>query len=146
MKAFAENKIKYPTSDNDEYRVVQRAAWPLSYCVIAHPVLINKHFGRLISNMHQPNLHNAVKRNTIRLLQDVVIPEAFRGEVMNICFNYITSPEEAAAVKAFSLRVLQKLSKFYPEILHEIKLVIEERWDYETAAFRSRARKILKDV
>ena len=22
---------------NDEYRVTQRAAWPLSYCVIAHP-------------------------------------------------------------------------------------------------------------
>jgi len=28
----------------DEYRVVQRAAWPLSYVAIAHPKLISKHF------------------------------------------------------------------------------------------------------
>ena len=26
----------------DEYRVAQRAAWPLSYCVAAHPGLIKK--------------------------------------------------------------------------------------------------------
>ena len=32
---------------NDQYRVVQRAAWPLSYCVIHHPQLIKKHFAKL---------------------------------------------------------------------------------------------------
>lgn len=49
---------------NDEYRVVQRAAWPLSYCVINHPQLIKKHFTKLIKNLHKPMLHDAVKRNT----------------------------------------------------------------------------------
>jgi hypothetical protein len=47
-------------------------------------------------------------------------------------------------VKAFSLTILEQLSKEYPEILAEIITVIEERWEYETAAFHSRARKILK--
>ena len=27
---------------NDEYRVTQRAGWPLGYCVEAHPELIKK--------------------------------------------------------------------------------------------------------
>ncbi|MEO5995692.1 MAG: hypothetical protein ABIN89_03220 [Chitinophagaceae bacterium] len=130
----------------DEYRVVQRASWPLSYCVLQNPGLIKKHFGRLIKNLDQPNLHNAVKRNTIRLLQAVTIPEKYQGSVMNTCFNYISSPDEAVAVKAFSLTVLDNLSKSYPEILPEIKLLIEERWNYETAAFKSRAKKILKKV
>jgi hypothetical protein len=65
---------------------------------------------------------------------------------MDLCFGYIASPDEAIAVKAFSLTVLQNFSRRYPEIKNELKVIIEERWDYETAAFRSRAKKILKDI
>jgi hypothetical protein len=129
---------------HDEYRVVQRAAWPLSYAVIAHPELIKKHFAKLIKNLRQPGLHDSVKRNTIRLLQGITIPERFHGKVMNLCFEYIASNDEPVAVKAFSLTVLQNLSKEYPEIRQELKTIIEDRWDYESAAFKSRAKKILK--
>ena len=131
---------------NDEYRVVQRAAWPVSYCVKDHPQLIKKHFTKLIRNLKKPDLHDSVKRNTIRLLQYVTIPKKIHGDVMNICFRYISSPDEAVAIKAFSLTVLQNLAKQYPEIKNELKLIIEERWDYETAAFRSRAKKLLKEL
>ena len=127
---------------NDEYRVAQRAAWPLSYIAIAHPNLIKKHFKELLTNLKKPNLHSSIKRNSIRLLQHIEIPAIYHGEIMNLCFDYISSPDEAVAVKAFSLTVLQNLAKKYPEILPEIKLIIEERWNYETAAFRSRAKKI----
>ena len=129
---------------NDRYRVVQRAAWPLSYCVIKHPVLIKKHFKFLLNNLHKPGIHNAVKRNTVRLLQHVEIPKQFRGEVMNLCFSYVASPTEAVAVKAFSLTILQKLAELYPEIKPEIVLIIEERWEHETPAFKVRVGKFLK--
>ena len=123
--------------------VTQRAAWPLSYAAIAHPQLVKKHLKKIITNLEKPNLHNAVKRNTIRLLQFVDIPKSLQGEVMNICFSYIEDPKEAIAVKAFSLGVLQNLSRQYPEILPEIKMIIESRWEHETAAFKSRAKKIV---
>lgn len=131
---------------HDEYRVVQRAAWPLSYSVTAHPQLIKKHFGKLISNLKKPKLHDSVKRNSIRLLRQITIPKRFHGEVMNLCFNYISSADEAAAIKAFSLTVLQNLSHQYPGIKQELKTIIEDRWDYESAAFKSRAKKILKEL
>ena len=129
---------------HDEYRVVQRAAWPLSYCVIEHPQLISKHFSKLIKNLHKKGIHDSVKRNTMRLLQDIDIPEKFHGEIMDICFKYISSITEAVAIKAFSLTVLQQLSKKYPEIKNEIKLIVEERWQHETAAFKTRAKWIFK--
>ncbi len=129
---------------NDEYRVVQRAAWPLSYIVIAHPRLIQKHFSKMLKNLHKHGIHDSVKRNTLRLLQEIYIPQRFHGEVMNTCFDYIISPTEKPAIKAFSLTVLDNLSKQYPDIKQELKTVIEDRWDFETAAFHSRARKILK--
>ena len=131
---------------NDEYRVIQRAAWPLSYIVIAHPRLIVKHFSKLVKNLHKPMLHDAVKRNTLRLLQAISIPQRFHGEIMSLCFDYIASTDEPVAIKAFSLTVLQNLSQQYPEIKQELKTIIEDRWEYESAAFKSRAEKILKEL
>ena len=46
---------------------------------------------------------------------------------MSICFRHVESPTEAVAIKAFSLTVLSNLAKQYPEILPEIKLLIEEQ-------------------
>ncbi|MBX3241545.1 MAG: hypothetical protein KIT80_11205 [Chitinophagaceae bacterium] len=131
---------------NDEFRIVQRAAWPLSYCVIEHPALIKKHLKKIVLNLKKDGLHNAVRRNTVRLLQHVEIPEFLQGEVMNICFGYVADPKEAVAVKAFSLTVLQNLAKTYPEIIPELKLLIEEQMPHQTAAFKSRAKKVLKQI
>ncbi len=126
--------------------ITQRSGWPLSFAGIAHPEFIPKHLGKLVTNLKQKDLHDAVKRNTIRLLQEISIPEKYQGDVMNICFDFIISPTEKPAIKAFSLTVLENLSKEYPEIKQELKTVIEDRWDYETAAFHSRAKKILKNL
>jgi len=129
---------------NDEYRVVQRASWPLSYAVIAHPEMIKKHFKNLLENLKKPGIHNAVKRNTVRLLQDIEIPKRFHGQVMDLCFSYIMSPSEPVAVKAFSLSILQNLATQYPDIVPEIRLVIEEQLPHQTAAFKSRANAFLE--
>jgi hypothetical protein len=127
----------------DEYRVVQRAAWPLGYAAINHPAFIAKHFGQLLKKLKQPGLHDAVKRNTMKILQDIPIPKRYHGAVMNICFDYIIAPDEKPAVKAFSLSILHTLSQQYPDIKQELKTIIESRWEFESKAFKSRARKIL---
>jgi hypothetical protein len=127
-----------------EYRITQRAAWPLSNIVWLHPELISPYFKPLLDNLDKKGLHVAVVRNTVRLLQDVDIPEKYHGRVMNQCFAYVAAPETPIAVKAFSLTVLENLSKKYPDILPELKLLIEEQWDQAPPAFRSRARKILR--
>ena len=127
-----------------EYRITQRAAWPLSYCVRDYPELIKPWFKRLLDNLARPNIHIAVIRNTVRLLQDVTIPKKYHGRVMSLCFNFIQAPETPIAVKAFSLTILSNLSAEYPEIGSELKLIIEDQWEQATPAFRSRAKKILK--
>ena len=130
----------------DEYRITQRAAWPLSYCVRAHPELIDPYFKRLLDNLERPGNPVAVTRNTVRLLQDVSIPRKFHGRVMKICFDFIQAVETPVAVKAFSLTILSHLAADYPDICGELKLIIEEQWEHSTAAFRSRAKKVLKQI
>lgn len=129
----------------DEYRVVQRAAWPVSYCVIDHPKFIKNNFEELINNLHKPGLHNSVKRNSVRLLQHVDIPEKYQGEIMQLCFSYVASPTEPVAVKVFSLTVLSNLAKNYPEIIPELKILIDEQLPHQTIAFKARAKKLLKN-
>lgn len=125
--------------------LAQRASWPLSYAAVANPRLIDKHFKELLENVKK-KVHDAIKRNTVRILQDISIPEAFQGDVMNLCFDYLMAPKEKPAIKAFSLTVIKNLSVHYPDILPELKTIIEDRWDTESKAFQSRARKILRSM
>lgn len=126
-----------------KYRVTQRAAWPMSYCVEANPSLIIPYYKKLILFLNRKDVHPAVARNILRLLQKVEIPKRWQGEIMNSCFQFIENPKEAISIKVFSITVLGNLAKDYPEILPELRVIIESRWDMESPAFRSRAKKIL---
>ncbi len=100
----------------------------------------------MLDNLSKEKIHDAVIRNTVRLLQDVELPKKFHGRIMSVCFDFIQSNTTPVAVKAFSITILQNLSVLYPEIIPELKLIIEERWKHETAAFKSRSKKFLKAV
>lgn len=127
----------------EDKKLVQRAAWPFSYAVQAHPPLLKKHLTAVIKKLEQPGLPDAFKRNTVRALEHIAVPEALHGRLMNSCFNFICDIREKPAVKAFSLTILNKLAADYPEIRQELKTIIEERWDLESPAFRSRAKKMI---
>jgi len=129
-----------------EYRLTQHAAWPMSHCIRNYPFLANPFFKKFIDQLSDSKAHIAAKRNIVRLLQFVDVPGRFQGKLMDCCFRFISDPEEAIAVKAFSLNILSKMGDLFPEILPEIKSVIEARWDFETPAFHSRAKKILRKI
>lgn len=129
-----------------DHRLSQRAAWSVKLAAKKKPSLILPYLPQLISRMQDPNAHPAVIRNAVRILEDWDIPESYHGEVMNACFGFVESPTTPAAIKAVSLTLLHKLSRHYPDIRPELKLIIEEKWDTETPAFKSRARKILQDL
>lgn len=129
---------------HSEYRVVQWSAWVLSMSVEKHPELIIPHIDRIVARMHDEGIHVAVKRNVLRILQHIEIPEHLHGEVMNTCFDFLADPKEANAVRVFSMTVLDNLSNIYPEIGQELVSIIEDQFEQGcTPAFRSRGKKIL---
>jgi len=128
---------------SDNVRVAQRAAWSVSWAAQKQPELVHPYAGVLISQLKRTDVHNAVIRNSLRILEDLDIPEEFHGEVMDACFQFLQKRDTAIAIKAFALTVLFNLSKIYPDIKNELRVIIEENMDYETAAYKSRGRKIL---
>jgi hypothetical protein len=129
-----------------EYRVAQRAAWSVSIATSKNLGMIQPYIKTIVHQLQNENVHDAVRRNSARILQHVAIPEALHGEVMNACFHFIETPSTPVAIKVFSLTTLFNLSETYPEIKPELKLLIEEIAVNETAAFKSRGRKILSKL
>ncbi|QRR03676.1 hypothetical protein [Dyadobacter sandarakinus] len=128
---------------SDEYRLAQRAAYSLSMAARQRPDLMEPYVDKLVAQLSRKDVHEAVIRNSIRILEEVRIPENLHAELINICFDFVQNRRTSIAVKAFSLTVLFNLSRIYPELGNELRVIIEENIDYETPAFQSRGKKIL---
>jgi len=128
------------------YRVTQRAAYPLGICVERYPELIKPHLKKLLDFLKKPGIHDAVKRNTMRMLQFTDIPKRNYSKVMEICFGYLQNKTEPVAVKVFAMTVLSNITKGEPDLQKELRIIIEDQLPYSTPAFSSRAAKVLKHI
>jgi len=127
----------------EEYRVTQRAAWVVQFAAEAHPKLLKKHLKKVVENLNNP-VNDAVKRNTLRILQFWDLPENLQGIAAEICFGFLDDPKEAVAIRVFSMTVLYNICVKEPELANELRLVIEDHLPHGTAGFKSRGKKTLK--
>ena len=127
------------------YRSTQRAAWPISVCAEKHPELLKPYLPKLIDQLPRDDVHNAVKRNVVRLLQYVEIPKRLAGKVYSYCIDLIADPNEPIAVRAFSMTVAEKVARSEPILMDELRLVVSQNMGGASAGIRVRARRILKD-
>lgn len=126
-----------------EWLISQRAGYPLSTIAIKQHEWVLPYINKLIAFAMRSDQHNAVRRNVMRIFEYISIPRRYHGKVMTMCFNFISSPTEKVAIKAFSLTVLEHMLDEYPAIGSELKVIIEDQWMQQTPAFQSRAKKIL---
>ncbi|WP_260311459.1 hypothetical protein [Roseivirga seohaensis] len=129
---------------SDEYRVTQRAAWVVGEIGRKKVEMLKPHLKAMVFNLKQPNLHDSIKRNTVRVLQELEIPESLWGEVADICFGYLASKSEAIAIKCFSMTVLLNITYKVPELKDELQILIEDQMPYGSSGFKSRGKRTLK--
>jgi len=153
-KAQAERIVEYVGDDperfaelmrlflGDTYRITQRAGWPLSNCVEKHPELIRPYFGKLLRQLDRDDVHVAVRRNVVRLLQFVGIPRRYEGRFFEACYSLLADPKQPVAVRVFSMTVAAKIAKGSPELLDELRLVALEYPHLMTPGFRARFRHV----
>lgn len=130
---------------NDEWLITQRASWVVSKCIDKKSNLITPHLERLILNLENDTVHVAVKRNSLRVLTNVNIPENSCGSLINTCFKFLEG-DEPIAVKSFSISVLSNLLPTYPDLANEMRVILENQLPYASPGFKSRANKVLKQI
>ena len=128
------------------YRVTQRAAWPMSYCVENYPTLIKPHLKKIIDFLGKPGEHDAVKRNILRVLQFIPIPKSQQGKAVDLCLSFLTDGKQPVAIRVFAMTVLGNIARENADLKNEIVLIIEDQLPYGSAGFVSRARKTLKQL
>lgn len=130
-----------------DYRLTQRAAWPLSHIVILDPALLKPYFRAFISKLDDTSAHPAIARNIYRVLQAIEIPEKYHAELVDRTFRVISSEKQPAAIRAFAITVAARVCQPYPELRGELLLILQEMNTLpQQPAVRSRVKKALKEL
>jgi hypothetical protein len=103
----------------------QRASYPMTFAVQAHPGLGKPYVLALLANLNRVDIHSAVIRHTMRTFRLVPLSPETQGPVMNAALAALSGPMEVA-VKADAVSLLKILVSGFPEMEHEISLVIQE--------------------
>jgi hypothetical protein len=125
---------------NGDSVIAQRASWVLGVHGEKHPELILPFLSRLVPLLGKP-VHAAIKRNILRVLQYVSIPDKYESATVNHCFDLLSASDESIAVKAFSITVIVNLSKKYPDLLQELKGWCDNNIDVMSKAEISRLKR-----
>lgn len=123
--------------------VSARAAWVLGHAAEAHPQLVQPHLTRMLENLRQP-VHDAIKRNTLRIVQTAELTEEQMGLAADLCFAIVPDPDQPIAARAYALTICHRICQAEPALAGELKLIIENCFAGSPAAVKSRGRKILK--
>ena len=129
-----------------ENRISQKASWVMSHAFDINPSIIKPYLHKLLLKANEPDIHDAIKRNVARIFQCIEIPNKEMGLAVNVFFKLLINPNEATAVRAFSMTVLFNISKKEPDLKNELKLILAELVNSDSAAIKNRAKHILKEI
>ncbi len=101
-----------------------RAMWVLSHCSDIDPSCVKPYYSTFILNLKNKPLHDGVIRGTLRLFQEQDVPTKHQSFMIDKCYEYVKNPSEAIAIRSFAITVIYQISKPYPELLHELKLLL----------------------
>lgn len=124
---------------------MHRATLIILACVKEKPEWIVEQIPRMVRTLNK-GLPVSLKRNILRILQNETIPEPLWGHVADQCFNYLASSEEPVAIKVFAMTVIYNLTEQLPDLARELRLLIEDQYDLGSAGFKSRGKKVLKQL
>lgn len=122
-----------------------RSAWVMDKLTAKHPQLLLPYREELVQQLeidHDPGVHRAVLKAIVRN----PIPEDVQGFLFDYAIKHLLNPQSYAAIQAHSMTIAYEIAKDIPELKEELRAVITDQAEHNTAAYKSRARQILKKM
>lgn len=131
----------------DEKYYAERASRVVCICSHKFPELFKPHCSRVISGLKNLRSEGAM-RNFLKTLAEVPVKftKNDKSILLNQCFDYLVSNDFPIAVQVFSMQILYNLSVEIPEIGEELCRILEEKITDASAGYRSRARRIIRQM
>lgn len=130
---------------SNEKIVAQRAAAVVGIAGEYWPHLLQPFLHQALPLLYRTDVHDALKRAVVRVLQDFPVRHEDIGEVANACFTVLMRPAEPIAIRAFAMSAILNLCKQEPDLGHELQLVVEAvlKEPEISAGLQNRANKVL---
>jgi hypothetical protein len=122
-----------------------RASWPAEIISSLYPHLFKPYCRLLIESLNN-KMHDATKRQILKIINRLKIPKTLQGKLISICYEWMLSSNEPYAVRVNAMSLLYTLSISYPELSDELVLTIELLIGTIAPSFDSRAKKILNQI
>jgi len=92
--------------------------------------------------------HSSVKRCMLKILTvyELSDKEDYHGLIIEACFKYMNDPGEEIAIRGYSITVLEKMLKIYPEIAGELMAAMQILIDNGPDTLARYSRKKLKEL
>lgn len=139
-------------------KISPRAAWVLEFMCSKNVEHIIPHLDTFTKNMHNIHLDSAVRpvAKICELLAKaytskedtkikVVLNATHKERIIETCFDYMINDEKVAP-KAYGMSALFLFGKEYDWVYPELVLILERDFSIQSAAFKARAKQILKKI
>jgi hypothetical protein len=127
------------------YNSAYNASWILAHCFTEHPELYQAKYTPLLleaSNAFESK--SGIKRNVLKVFQSVEIKGKQIEQVLELAYNTLENIQAEAALRAFSISILERYVQHFPELIPDLIFMLERELPNAGAAFTVRARLFLK--
>jgi hypothetical protein len=131
----------------DKYPISMRAARIVTLCHYKNRKLILPHLYKILESVETTKV-DGVKRSFLKILSETPLPpdENFQVRLVDLSFSFVQNNKEAIAVRAFSIDILIKLSKTYPDLKSELIPMLQNMVEDSSKGLQSKCSKILRKM
>ena len=122
-----------------------RASWVVEGITETCPELIIPYMDKLIKNLPKFT-HPGTLRNLLKIFSRMKIPPRHHGYMTDLCFGWLRKENLQVAVKVYAMQIIANMVYIYPELKNEFLEVIDELMPRNSAGFKARAVRIIKEL
>lgn len=119
----------------DEVKLCWHAGWSLFKISDSKKDLLEKYLPAIIEKLPKMK-HQSQRHSALRIIKNYDIQdEMHQGILVDTGINFILKNEHPPNLKYFSIIIIEKIAKKYPELLNELSLSIEASLPHWTTAY-----------
>lgn len=123
-------------------KIGMRYSWLIGGLLDMKPELLNEYVDYFYQHLSEADFPN-YDRSIAKLFYLADIPEALKGEAVNILFKWLNDPGISVSTKNYAALALCKLADEIPNIRNEVILVLSEQQFRNKSSFEKLAAKLL---
>ncbi len=149
VEKFEEKKEVFSTlldiMYEDTYPLSMRASRVVWLIAKKYPLFIEPYIPEFINRLTNFKT-DGVRRNILSILVDIPLPDIDPGELFDICYSWLASEKEPAAIRGNAITILYKISEKEPDLKPELIELFQAQLPCDSRGIEARIKDVLKKL